>query len=408
MDTEKENLLVDTEKKEDALATIKEICAEKALPKKRHPALTVLMAVFFPITGIVLFSRFLMRKVRLSITVKATLIFAVLFGALIISYVIFTVASIEGHLTKIEAEGAKEYLANLKTASGVLIVVFISLGTGIGYIACQYMMTPLRKMIKKIDKVDSGNLSVRLDPTDSQDELMELTGQINEMLDELESAFERQSNFISDASHELKTPISVIQGYANMLKRWGKSDPALLDESIETLLSEAENMKRIVEQLLLLAKIGSLTAVNTRFDLSEVVGETVAQYALSSSPKKPTFSSDGKIEVETDRNMLIESVRALIDNAIKYTGENGVIKVVCRRTKEGAEIEVSDNGIGISPENLPHIFERFYRCDKSRSRAMGSSGLGLTITKSIVELMGGNIEVKSEVGRGSVFTIKLY
>lgn len=106
--------------------------------------------------------------------------------------------------------------------------------------------------------------------------------------------------------------------------------------------------------------------------------------------------------------MLIESVRALVDNAIKYTAEGGNIEVGCKRNGDGAEIWVEDNGIGISAENLPHIFERFYRCDKSRSRAAGSSGLGLTITKSIVETMGGKIQVKSELGKGSRFTIQLY
>lgn len=112
----------------------------------------------------------------------------------------------------------------------ILVAAFVALGAAIGYIASTYMMTPIRRMIKQIDEVGADNLSMRLDDVDTQDELKELTVQINEMLDELESTFERQSNFISDASHELKTPISVIQGYANMLKRWGKSDPALLDE----------------------------------------------------------------------------------------------------------------------------------------------------------------------------------
>lgn len=106
--------------------------------------------------------------------------------------------------------------------------------------------------------------------------------------------------------------------------------------------------------------------------------------------------------------MLIESVRALIDNAIKYTPDGGKITVACKRNEDGALIRVKDNGIGIAPEHLPHIFERFYRCDKARSRAAGSSGLGLTITKSIVEMMGGKIDVTSVPDMGSTFTIQLY
>ena len=296
----------------------------------------------------------------------------------------------------------------MKITSVVLVIVFVALGAAIGNISSQYMMTPLRRMIDQIDKVDGNNLSLRLDAVDTQDELNELTQQINEMLDELESTFERQSNFISDASHELKTPISVIQGYANMLKRWGKADPALLDESIDTLLAEAENMKRIVEQLLLLAKIGNLTMNKTRFDMTGVINEAVEKYKVAGLNKEITFSGGGEILVETDKNMLVESARALIDNAIKYTPDGGKIEVGCRRIDDGAVIYVKDNGIGIAPEHLPHIFERFYRCDKARSRAAGSSGLGLTITKSIVEMMGGKIEVESAENKGSTFKILLH
>lgn len=397
---------IPADKHEDALETIKEIKAENAPQKKRNWFLFVLEIIFFPITGVVLLFKWATRKIKLSITVKTSIIFAFLFGVLMSIYVIFIISSIEGRLSSV-GEDADAYILRLKITSIILVVVFIALGAAIGYIASTYMMTPIRRMIKQIDEVGADNLSMRLDDVDTQDELKELTVQINEMLDELESTFERQSNFISDASHELKTPISVIQGYANMLKRWGKSDPELLDESIDTLLSEADNMKRIVQQLLLLAKIGNLSMNKEVFDMSAVLGDIVEQYKMADNNRNLSF--EGKeILVETDKNMLIESVRALVDNAIKYTADGGNIVVGCKRNDDGAEIWVEDDGIGISAENLPHIFERFYRCDKSRSRAAGSSGLGLTITKSIVETMGGKINVKSELGKGSRFTIQLY
>ncbi len=398
------------EKKEDAAVTIKEIKDEaKPQVKKKKPWwLITLAVVFFPITPFVLLFNLIFRKIKLSITTKTTIIFTVLFGVLITVYVIFIITSIESQLNSSSMADAEGFLRKMKITSVVLVIVFVALGAAIGNISSQYMMTPLRRMIDQIDKVDGNNLSMRLDAVDSQDELNELTQQINEMLNELESTFERQSNFISDASHELKTPISVIQGYANMLKRWGKSDPALLDESIDTLLAEAENMKRIVEQLLLLAKIGNLTMNKTRFDMTAVIREAVDKYRIAELNKEIVFSGDEEIWVETDKNMLVESARALIDNAIKYTHDSGHIEVGCRRTDDGATIFVKDNGIGISPENLTHIFERFYRCDKARGRAAGSSGLGLTITKSIVEMMGGKIEVESVEGEGSTFKILLH
>ncbi len=398
------------EKKEDAAVTIKEIKSE-AQPqgKKKKPWwLITLAVVFFPITPFVLLFNYIFKKIKLSITTKTTIIFTVLFGVLITAYVIFIITSVDSQLNSSSMPDADGFLRKMKITSVVLVIVFVALGAAIGNISSQYMMTPLRRMIDQIDKVDGNNLSLRLDAVDTQDELNELTQQINEMLDELESTFERQSNFISDASHELKTPISVIQGYANMLKRWGKADPALLDESIDTLLAEAENMKRIVEQLLLLAKIGNLTMNKTRFDMTSVINEAVEKYKVAGLNKEITFSGGGEILVETDKNMLVESARALIDNAIKYTPDGGKIEVGCRRTDDGAVIYVKDNGIGIAPEHLPHIFERFYRCDKARSRAAGSSGLGLTITKSIVEMMGGKIEVESAENKGSTFKILLH
>ena len=397
------------ENKEDAAATIKEIKSErKEEKKKRKPWVTALMIIFFPITPFVLLFKWVSGKVKLSITTKTTVIFTAVFGVLITAYVIFIIVSVHNQLTSPNMEDVDSFLFRMKITSVVLVIVFIVLGAALGNIASRYMMTPLRRMIDSIDKVDGNNLSTRLDPVDSQDELTELTQQINEMLEVLENTFERQSNFISDASHELQTPISVIQGYANMLKRWGKSDPALLEESIDTLLGEAENMKRIVEQLLLLAKIGNFTMNKTRFDMCEQIGDVVQQYRVAGLKKEIEFDGSGEIWVETDKNMLIESVRALIDNAIKYTPDGGKITVACKRNEDGALIRVKDNGIGIAPEHLPHIFERFYRCDKARSRAAGSSGLGLTITKSIVEMMGGKINVTSVPDMGSTFTIQLY
>lgn len=396
------------EKKEDALKSIRELKHDDAPQKKRNVFLRILAVIFFPITGLVVLFNWFTRKIKLSITTKTTIIFTLLFGVLIAAYVIFIITSIEKQLQSGAIDKA-EYLRNLKLASIILVIVFVALGAALGNIASQYMMTPLRRMIKQIDEVHGENLSVRLDPVDRQDELTELTERINDMLAELEDTFERQSNFISDASHELKTPISVIQGYANMLKRWGKTDAALLDESIETLLAEADNMKRIVEQLLLLAKIGNLTMSKTRFDMTNEIRETVEKYSIAGASKKQIrFVGNEEIWVETDKNMLIESVRALIDNAVKYTPDGGKITVSCKRNASGATIKVSDTGMGIAPEHLPHIFERFYRCDKARSRESGSSGLGLTITKSIVEMMGGKISVDSKPGVGSDFTIQLY
>ncbi len=238
---------------------------------------------------------------------------------------------------------------------------------------------------------------------------MELTDRINGMLDLLQQAFERQENFVSDASHELKTPLSVIAGYANLLRRWGKDDPKILDESVEAISRESENMKRIVDQLLWLAKLGNFSLNNTVFNLYEIVSDIVDGYKMTNTKHDISLSGDASVTLDTDKNLITEAVRTLVDNAIKYTPpQSGVIKINIARGADSVVISIADNGVGISEADRAHIFERFYRCDKVRGREQGSCGLGLTICKSIVEMMGGRISVESEPGKGSKFIIELF
>ena len=287
--------------------------------------------------------------------------------------------------------------------------MFIVIGAVLGGFTSQYMIDPVRKMTARVREISEENLSARLDPVDSQDELTELTDRINGMLSSLQEAFERQENFVSDASHELKTPLSVIAGYANLLRRWGKDDPKILDEAVEAISRESENMKRIVDQLLWLAKLGNFTLSNSIFNLYETVGDIVDGYKTVKIKHDISLSGDPSITLNTDKNVLTEAVRTLVDNAIKYTPPTtGVIKIAVSRKNDCVEISVADNGIGISEADRAHVFERFYRCDKVRGRESGSSGLGLTICKSIVEMIGGRISVESELGKGSTFTITLY
>ena len=225
----------------------------------------------------------------------------------------------------------------------------------------------------------------------------------------MQQAFERQENFVSDASHELKTPLSVIAGYANLLRRWGKDDPKILDESVEAIARESENMKRIVDQLLWLAKLGNFTLNNSVFNLYETVEDVVDGYKMVNAKHDISLTGDVSVTLNADKNLITEAVRTLVDNAIKYTPpQAGVIKLNITKTDGHVELSVADNGIGISKDDQAHIFERFYRCDKVRGRESGSSGLGLTICKSIVEMMGGKITVESELGVGSKFKIALY
>ncbi|MCH5164831.1 MAG: HAMP domain-containing histidine kinase [Clostridiales bacterium] len=399
-------------KKEAVKQTIAEIKSENSPPprKKRNTrdiAFTVVACVFFPVTLIVLGLRKLFKKLKLGITAKTTVVFTVVFGLMLIGYAAFVLASISNLVGSGDGISAS-YMHRLVVTSSVLVAVFIVLGAVLGGFSSQYMIDPVRKITKRVKEISDENISARLDPVDSQDEFMELTKQINYMLDSLQQAFERQENFVSDASHELKTPLSVIAGYSNLLRRWGKDDPKVLDESVEAIARESENMKRIVDQLLWLAKIGKFTLNNSTFNLYETVSDVVDGYKLVNTKHDISLSGDASVTLNADKNLLTEAVRTLVDNAIKYTPpQSGIIKLNISQTEGHAELTVSDNGIGISEEDQAHIFERFYRCDKVRGRESGSSGLGLTICKSIIEMMGGEITVESKLGEGSTFKIVL-
>ncbi len=404
----KENDMPD-EKKEAVEDTLREITVElapKPQKKKTPVALQIVKWVFFPITLLVMLYRQFTTKVKVSVSVKMLIIYTLVFALILAFFTTFYVSSMRQRLP--DNAQAAAYIKQLTVTSIILDVVFCIVFMALVAVVSTLMLNPIRKMSDKIDDITSENLSERLEEIDTQDEIRELTDRINEMLDNLEESFTRQAHFVSDASHELKTPIAVIQGYSNLLKRWGAKDPAILDEGIEAISRESDNMKRIVEQLLLLARLGKFSMNKTRFNLCEVLDDMVDGYRVVNTTHKITFNGDAEITVDTDKNMLLESVRTLVDNAIKYTPAGGKINVSSFLEGEKAVIRVTDTGVGISAEDLPKVFDRFYRCDKARGRDSGSSGLGLTIAKSIVEMMGGKIFVESEVDKGSTFTIELY
>ncbi len=397
----------------DVRQTIERINSENAKPDKKkrnasETALLVLQIIFFPVTLVILCGKKIFKRFKVGITVKTTVIFTAVFGILIAAYAIFTIASIANLASRGE-QITQAYLNKFIITTVALVVVFVVCGAVLGGISSHYMINPVRKISKRVKEISGENISARLDPVDSQDELMELTDRINGMLDLLQQAFERQENFVSDASHELKTPLSVIAGYANLLRRWGKDDPKILDESVEAISRESENMKRIVDQLLWLAKLGNFSLNNTVFNLYEVVSDIVDGYKMTNTKHDISLSGDASVTLDTDKNLITEAVRTLVDNAIKYTPpQSGVIKINIARGADSVVISIADNGVGISEADRAHIFERFYRCDKVRGREQGSCGLGLTICKSIVEMMGGRISVESEPGKGSKFIIELF
>ncbi len=259
-----------------------------------------------------------------------------------------------------------------------------------------------------LDEINAARLDTRIDLDATQDELKNVASAINGLLDRINQSYRLQARFVSDASHELRTPIAAIQGYVNLLDRWGKNDPEALQESIDAIKEEAANMKDLVEQLLFLARGDNYTLQ------LEVEHFNLASLVKAVHRETEMIDADHKFEIEAreiwisaDQGLIKQAIRILVDNAIKYTPPGGTISLRILHNEQEVRIAVQDSGIGIPPQDIPHIFERFYRADDSRARATGGTGLGLSIAKWIVERHGGYMEVLSREDIGSRVSLVL-
>ena len=274
-------------------------------------------------------------------------------------------------------------------------------------------LKPIKVMTEQVKDMSGNNLSTRLNVSGTKDELKDLALTFNQMLNDIQKSYEREKQFVSDASHELRTPIAVIKGYAGMLNRWGKDDPAILEESIHAILSETDNMHSLVESLLFIARNdkGALKMDKVPFSFTELFTEIVKETRLIDSQHDISETIDQNLSIHGSSDKLKQALRIFIDNSIKYTPDGGKISLSLRQSENHAIVVISDDGIGISKEDLPHIFDRFYRADKSRTKMKenqhGGTGLGLSIAKIIIEQHGGKIHVDSAIDEGTTFTLFL-
>lgn len=289
------------------------------------------------------------------------------------------------------------------------------------YFRIKKMLAPLNQMaintaeLAQSDTVysDIQNKLITMDPlsnihisTGNRD-LLGLEDSINTLLDKMREAYSVQSRFVSDASHELRTPIAVIKGYADMLDRWGKEDSEILAEGIEAIQKESDSMNRLVEQLLFLARAdnGRQTVTMSAFSLTELAEEVYTEFDMIDNDHEYTLNNEGEISIEADRSMIKECMRILTDNARKYTEKGKQIFISTFVNEKGEKcFEVRDTGIGIAPDEIPHIFDRFYRSDPARTREGGGTGLGLSIAKQIADYHNAYFNVVSYTGLGTRIT----
>lgn len=269
-------------------------------------------------------------------------------------------------------------------------------------------LKPLGKMIQTARQITLENLALRIDIPDTKDEIRKLADTFNEMLDTIEQAFKSQKQFLNDLAHELRTPLTILKGELEVALKKARS----LNEYIalsNSNLEEINKMQRLVENLLVLARFDNRQAFLTLedFDLVQFLKEIAADMQILAEQKniKIYVEHQESIQINADKEKLRRLFINLIDNALKYTHLPAAVSLAVRKENACAVIDVRDTGIGIAEEDLPFIFDRFYRADKSRSSA--GFGLGLSIVKSIVEAHQGAITVKSTPHQASTFTISL-
>lgn len=288
------------------------------------------------------------------------------------------------------------------------VLLFVSLGIFLllGNKMVHKLLSPIKDMTDKVKKINGTSLD-RLDTDLAKDELKDLAITFNEMLDRLEQYMNQQKQFVSDASHELRTPIAIIQGYTEMLERWGKDDPAILEESINSLAQETASMKELLEKLLFLSRSDkkTLKVDKESFNLSNLCHEVIKETGFIDDEHDMIPKITDDIMISGDRSLIKELIRILVDNAIKYTPEGGSITIGCTSSKQNVILSIQDTGIGIAREHIPHLFERFYRIDEARNKKTGGTGLGLAIAQQIVKVHDAQISVTSEIDHGTSFFI---
>ena len=300
-------------------------------------------------------------------------------------------------------------LAGLLRTLIIAVPLALALAAAGGIFLARRALKPVDKIAQTAREIGESDLSQRIN-VNTKDELGRLAATLNEMIGRLEKAFQRQKQFTSDASHELRTPLAVIEAESTLAlqKERPSSD---YQRSLEIISQESSQMSSLIDQLLTLARAdaGKEQWNFTEVNLGKLISNLSADVEVLCKEKGLSLQL-GKTKdlvVNGDEARLRELFMNLLDNAISYTPAPGTVSVSFRREEQMAVVAIMDTGIGIPAEEMPFIFERFYRVDKSRSRAEGGSGLGLAICRHIAETHGGKIEVESKVGAGSTFSVWL-
>jgi two-component system, OmpR family, sensor kinase len=301
-------------------------------------------------------------------------------------------------------------LAALRRLFSFSFPLMLLLGGAAGLLFVRKSLAPIARMASQAEQLGANNLHQRLPVVHPEDELGRLARVFNDLLGRLDRSFSSMREFTADASHEFRTPLSIIRGEADVALSQGRS-PEEYRETLAVIQDEARRLTRLVDDMLALARADSGQRIHQveEFYLDDLVEECARSFQSLAERNRLTLSLDAgeDISIRGDEELLRRMISNLLDNAVKYTPPGGSVSVALRSDASHVKLTISDTGIGVPADEAGRIFERFYRVDKARSRAVGGSGLGLPIVKWIAELHGGAVELDSRVGQGSAFTVSL-
>ena len=307
----------------------------------------------------------------------------------------------------ISSDYALRSLNILKLLLIILTPIYLVFSVAGAYILARRAIRPIAEITKAAESINAKDLSKRITGITTKDEVQKLADTFNIMLDRLQESFERERQFTSDASHELRTPVAVISACAEDLRGCVQGSDSR--QSLEAIEKESERMNKIISQLLLLTRgyEGRYHMEKEVLELHEVVGSVMAELSeMAADSQIRLFNKvPEKSTVFADQSLITQLLINLIGNSIKYGVRGGKVTVRASNSERGCTFTVSDNGIGIREDELEHVFERFYRADKARDRS--GSGLGLSIVKWIVALHNGKISIRSQYGKGTQVTVAL-
>lgn len=289
--------------------------------------------------------------------------------------------------------------------SGISLLALLVFGTFGSIMVSRRISRPLNKMTEQIATINVNSLDKRLRISGTEEEILMMTQEINRTLDRLENSFLAQDQFVADAAHELRTPLSTLLAQNQLIIAKLKTGKVLPEEVFETQKRSLKRIESIAEDLLLLTK-GERQFPDESINLNELIAEICLDLAWLSQKYQVdlVFNPDEKVSITANPILIDRSIRNIILNAIQYNKPKGKVFITLEKL-DAIVLMVQDTGIGISPDDLPHIFDRFYRGDPSRSRSTGGSGLGLAIVKHIITRYGGEVKVESKLNNGSCFTV---